>query len=297
MAWHADRADRCRDRYRTGFGRHHLVADAGQEPLGRDIGVVDGAVAQDQSEFVAGETPEHVAAAQPRADAFSDFGDHGVGDVEAEGVVDARQMIDADQHEGAGRAEARGFLDGFRQRRDQMGAVEFAGERIVPRQPHQLLVAGVALIVDADDALRARRLAVGACEPAAGFLDPDHGRRGRGPHAIFDPVGGAVAAARRRRSGERVDRIERAGSISLAKSGAARQRFHGMSVKTEADVIAPGDGVGGKIPDESRLAERGQDAGGLRDRGASDRLDSGHRRVIPSPEDSGSFESEARRSS
>ena len=43
-----------------------------------------------------------ITRAQPGADAFSDFGNHGVRNVEAERVVDARQMIDADQHEGAG---------------------------------------------------------------------------------------------------------------------------------------------------------------------------------------------------
>ena len=161
IARDADRADRGRYRDRAGYGRDHLVADAGQEALGRGIGVVDRAVPQDQPELVAGESAEHVAAAQPGADALADFGDHGVGDVEAEGVVDARQMIDADQHEGAGRPEAHGLLDRFRQRGDEMGAIEFAGQRIVPRQPHQLFVAGVALVVDADDALRAHRLAVG----------------------------------------------------------------------------------------------------------------------------------------
>ena len=84
-------------------------------------------------------------------------------------------MVDADQHEGAGRAEARRFLDGLGQRCDEMRAVEFAGQRIVPRQFQQLLVAGVPFVVDADNALRARRPAVGAGEPAAGFLDPQHG--------------------------------------------------------------------------------------------------------------------------
>ena len=116
VARHADRADRRGDRDRAGFGRHHLVANAGQEPLGGDIHVVDGAVLQDQPELVAGEPAEHVAAAQPRANASGHFRNHRVGDIEAEGIVDARQMIDADQHEGAGGAEARGFLDGLGQR-------------------------------------------------------------------------------------------------------------------------------------------------------------------------------------
>ena len=60
---------------------------------------------QDQPELVAGEPPEHVAAAQPRADAFSDFRDHPVGDIEAEGIVDAGEMVDADQ---AGRRRSSG---------------------------------------------------------------------------------------------------------------------------------------------------------------------------------------------
>ena len=268
MARHADRADRRRHRDRAGFGRHHLVANAGQKPLGGDIDVVDGAVPQDQAELVAGEPAEHVAAAQPGADAFSDFGDHRVRDVEAEGIVDARQMIDADQHEGAGRAEARGFLDGLGQRGDQMGAVEFAGQRIVPRQFHELLVAGVALVVDADDALRARRPAVGAGKPAAGFLDPDHRRGGRGPHAIFDPVGDAFAAARRRRMAERV----RAGSNASARSVSRTPRRSpafpaGISGKTAAGIFAPGDRVGRDIPDECRLPEGSEDVSGLRDSG------------------------------
>ena len=134
IARHADRADRRRHRHGAGFGRHHLVANSGEEALGGDVDVVDRAVAQDQAKFVAGKSPEHVAAAQPRANSFSDFRDHSVRDVKTEGIVDPRQMIDADQHEGAGRAEARAFLDRLGERGDQMGAVEFAGQGIVPRQ-------------------------------------------------------------------------------------------------------------------------------------------------------------------
>ena len=176
IARDADRADRGGHRDRAGFGRDHLVADPGQEALGRGIGVIDRTVPQDQTELVAGESAEHVAAAQLGADAFSNLGDHGVGDVEAKGVVDPRQMIDADQHEGGGRSGTHGFLDRFRQRGDEMCAIEFTGQRIVLRQPHELLVAGAALIIDPDDALRANRLAVRPCKPAAGLLDPEHGR-------------------------------------------------------------------------------------------------------------------------
>ena len=170
---HADRPDRCRDRDRTGLGRHDLVTNAGQKPFGGDIHVVDGAVLQDQPEFVAGKPAEHIAAAQAGANPGGDFRNHRVRHVEAESVIDARQMVDADQHEGERGAEACGFLDGLGQRSDQMGAIEFAGQGVVPRQFQQLLVAGVAFIVDADDALGARRPAVGAGKPAAAFLDPE----------------------------------------------------------------------------------------------------------------------------
>ena len=144
-------------------------------------------------------------------------------------------MVDADQHEGAGRAEARGLLDRFGERGDQMGAIEFAGQGIVLREFQQLFVAGVAFVVDADDTLRARRPAVGAGEPATGFLDPDHGGGGRGPHAIFDPVGDAFDAARRTRFGQ----ARRTGSSAPARSAWRTRRRSpalpaGMSGKTAA---------------------------------------------------------------
>ena len=159
VAGHADRADRRGDRDRARLGRHHVVANGGQKPLGGDVHVVDGAVLEDQAELVAGEAAEHVAAAQPGADAARDLRDHGIGDIEAEGVIDARQMVDPDQHEGAGGTEARGFLDCFGERGDQMGAVELAGQGIVPRQLQELFVASMAFVVDADNALGARWLA------------------------------------------------------------------------------------------------------------------------------------------
>ena len=253
VARDGDRADRGGHRDRAGFGRDHLVADPCQEALGRGIGVVDRTVPQDQPELVAGEPAEHVAAAQLGADAFSDLGDHGVRYVEAKGVVDARQMIDADQHEGGGRSETHGFFDRFRQRGDEMRAIEFTGQRIVPRKPHELFVAGVALVVDTDDALRAHRLAVGPCKPATGLLDPDHGRGGRGPYAIFDPVGDAFVAPRRRRLSERLVADRTGGLDQPGEGGAAGQRLRRNIGEDRAGIVAPGDGVRCQVPEEGRL--------------------------------------------
>ncbi len=112
-----DRADRGGDRDRAGSGRHDVIANARQKPLGGDIHVIDRAVLQDQSELVAGETAEHIPAAQSRADTLRDVADHLVGDIEAESVVDAREVIDPDKHEGKGGPVARGFLDRLGERR------------------------------------------------------------------------------------------------------------------------------------------------------------------------------------
>jgi hypothetical protein len=255
VARNADRTDRGRHRDRARFGRDHLVANSGQEALGRGSGVVDRAVPQDQPKLVAGKTAEHVAAAQLGADALSDFGDHGVRYVEAEGVVDAGQMIDADQHEGGGRSETHGFFDRFRQRGDQMRAIEFTGERIVPRKPHELFVAGVALVVDTDDALRAHRLAVGPWKPATGLLDPDHGRGDRGPHAIFDPVDGAFAAPRRGRLRERLVADRTGGFDQPGEGGAAGPRLRRNIGEDRAGIVAPGNGVRCQVPEEGRLTK------------------------------------------
>ena len=179
------------------------------------------------------------------------------------------------------RPETHGFFDRFRQRGDQMRAIEFTGQRIVPRKPHELFVAGVALVVDADDALRAHRLAVGPCKPATGLLDPDHRRGGRGPHAIFDPVGDAFAAPRRRRLSERLGPDRTGGLDQPGEPGAAGQRLRRNVGEDRAGIVAPGDGVRPSGPRRRPPDRARQGCWRLAGQGASGRLDSGHRRVIP----------------
>ena len=60
----------------------------------------------------------------------------------AHSFLGVAEILDADQHEGRGRAEAARLLDRFGQRRNQMGAVELAGQGIEPGEPAQFLVAG-----------------------------------------------------------------------------------------------------------------------------------------------------------
>jgi len=71
----------------------------------------------------------------------------------------------------------------------------------------------------------------------------------------------------------------------LGEFRATGQRLRWGVGKNLGRVIAPGDDIGGKIPGERRLPERGEDAGGWRDRGHRGRLVLGHHRVIPHPKE------------
>ncbi len=97
-----DRANRRGQGHRAGARRHDFIPDSSKKPLGRDMHVIDRAILQDQSELVAGKPAEQIAAAQPSTNALSDFDDNFVGDLIAEGIVDLRKVIDADQHEREG---------------------------------------------------------------------------------------------------------------------------------------------------------------------------------------------------
>src|SRR6266852_1237974 len=60
----------------------------------------------------------------------------------------------------------------------------------------------------------------------------------------------------------------------------ARKRICGNVSENRADMIAPVDRIRCDIPDEGRLAERGQNGRSLRSGGCQDRLDLGHCQVI-----------------
>jgi hypothetical protein len=84
---------------RAGGGLHHLVADAGDQPVGGDQQIIRRAIVQDDAELVAGHAPEMVFPAQLRMHALGDRGDDLVGDIEAIGFVDATELIDRRQQE------------------------------------------------------------------------------------------------------------------------------------------------------------------------------------------------------
>src|SRR5215472_2062960 len=124
-----------------------------------------------------------------------------------------------------------------------MGAVELAGQGIVTRQLDELLVVSVTLVVDADDALRAGGLAVGAGKPAAGLLDPEQGSRCRGAHVIFDSVGSAIATmgGGRERQCLAADRALRLDQLGELRS--AGQRLCRVEQENSYEMVAPADGI------------------------------------------------------
>ena len=87
-------------------------------------------------------------------------------------------------------------------------------------------------------------------------------------HAVFDPVGDPLRRRAPAPIGRaRPSRIDREGSISLANSVALASASGGISVKTAPALSLQAMVSGCQVPDESRLPERGKDAGGLRDSG------------------------------
>src|SRR5882724_6291667 len=62
----------------------------------------------------------------------------------------------------------------------------------------------------------------------------------------------------------------------LRELGAACERACGNLGEDRRRIVAPGERVGRKVPGETGLAERGEDAGSWRDRGHQACLDLGH---------------------
>jgi hypothetical protein len=214
------------------------------------------------------------AAAQARAQADGDLADHLIGNIEAECIVDAGEMVDGDHHERERGAEALRLLDRLGQRRDQPRAVELAGQRIELGQPQQLLVACMPFIDRAHHALRARRPAIGACEPAPGLLDPDQRRGGGKPQAEFGRVGNAMSTIARRRHVDGIAADRRRRLHALGELGAGGSHLRRKVGQQRAYACPPCDGIGGDVPDELGVLDGCQDAAGVQ------LIGRGHRRLV-----------------
>ena len=172
-------------------------------------------------------------------------------------------IVDGDQHEAARRAQPDRFVDGVFQHFGQMVPVQFAGEPVVAGQigepPHVL----VALVDDADDAVGAHRLAVGAGEPAADILDPKpRVRRRVGTDAILNLIGDAAAVVALVRLHDGVEaRLGVLGLEHLGIGAAGRDRGDVGDQQHRGGVGAPMQRVGVDAPVVGHLADRVEDFG------------------------------------
>src|SRR5204863_4868741 len=119
------------------------------------------------------EPPVRVAAAHQRVQTLAYRGDHFVRDRKPVRLVDAAEMVDCEEKETARRAQAGGFIESDLQRLEQLDAVYLAGQSVELRQVGEPLLARVAFIDDAHDAVGTGRPAVGAGEPSPDILDPE----------------------------------------------------------------------------------------------------------------------------
>ena len=145
-----------------------------------------------------------------------------------------------------------------------MGAVDFAGERIELRQLNELALALVPLVDGADDAMRARRLAVGTGKPAAGILDPELCRRRRGGRHIQSD---RARPARRRSAPGRVTASKAVlpvGRLDPLREGAAVGDLRDIGdAKHRRGIAAPDERVGVEAPFVGGLADGGENPGGV----------------------------------
>src|SRR6185312_2264097 len=101
-------------------------------------------------------------------------------------------MIDRGDEEATGAARLHRLVERRGHHFGQRSAVELAGQRIEARETLQLALAFLARVDAAHDAVRARRFAVGAGEPAPGVLDPRD--RVTRLEAVLKLIGNAAAA-------------------------------------------------------------------------------------------------------
>ena len=145
----------------------------------RVVGVVE--IEKQRGELVSAETSDHVGAAKPSTERLGDGAEDIVAGTVAERVVDELEPVDVEHEErGTPVGLARKPLELVRQLFVEAAAVEEAGERVVARQPFQLLVGVPALgdVLDLRDEVKWLARAVaderdGECGPHDGVVGPE----------------------------------------------------------------------------------------------------------------------------
>ena len=184
-----------------------------------------------------------------------------VGDVEAVGFVDAREVVDRDDQEAARAAVADRVVERGGQHVGEVPVIELAGEPVEPRQVGEPVLLGTLLVDHAHDAERARRLAVRAREPAADVLDPQlRVGAGLGPEAIVDLVRHAGALVGRAGAHDRIETGLHGVMVEeLGEGASARDQAQVGNLEHVSRVIPPGQRIAVDVPGVGHRADRSQD--------------------------------------
>ena len=138
----------------------------------------------------------------------------------------------------------------------------------------EALLARVALVDDAHHAMRAGGPAVRAREPAAHVLDPER-RAVAGAQRVGRLIGYACPVVGIGGLRDGVVACSFVCRIEQRRIGAAGRDGGGGDIEDRSRVVAPGEGVGGHVPDVGRFADRAQDRG-KRERIEAGRGGAGH---------------------
>ena len=277
MARQAHSANRHGDCYRARLGGNDPVADCGVEALRRGVHVTLVAVHQDDAELVARITPDSVAVAKLSLDAPRRRGKDLIGRLEAISLVDRPEVVDGNDQEGDRGAEALGVIERLAERRQQVLAIEVAGEFVVARKEGEPLLALVTIVDDAHDAeraqgemqgvetvgdaARARRPSAVVGVPAPGVLDdqPPLAPRAVGKQRVLDLVGNARPLVTGRAVEDGIVTAGQIGGIEKTRIAVpAGDTLSRLEAKDVGNVGAPADAIVADSPFVDNLANGGQ---------------------------------------
>ncbi len=256
------------DRARRGVDRHLVHGAEDLVGDGRD-GVL-GTMGQHDAEAVAAHPADHVADAQAAVEPVSHLDDHLIGDLVAEDVVDAGELVDADREIGPGEAGARAVREHVVERFAQPLLVEMAGQVVVIREPLETLLLRLPLRDDAQHAEHAGRPPEAVELGGAALVQPGEAAVAE-PDAVFDVERGAavVMALQALLAQQQILGIDAAGEALAGRDGFL------VGEAEHARRAVPRQDVALEVPLISGIAsggERGQDAGrcgvDVRDHGA-----------------------------
>ena len=255
-------ADRYARRHSADARIDHAVANGRHQPSGDGLDAVGVAIVQHHAEFVRGEPADAIPAAQRAAQAAADDGDHLVADVEAVGLVDQSEVVDAGKQERALGRSAAGVRQQQRQLLGQAGAVELAGELVMAAEIEQPLLLLAPVVDHPKRALRMLGARLLVDEADAAVLDPQRRPAATplGEEAVVQAISDLGPGLDMRPAGDAV--IAAAGMLGIDQK---RERPALAELERLGDaehlgrILRPVDAVAGEVPAIRRLAHAFQD--------------------------------------